>query len=273
MASASTPPGAAPPASSSYSGHVPGFRARVAECNEITPADVATYTPLVVAGVEVGLMQRAFADALVAHGDGVFAMEEGKEDGERSTLVPIRPRSRGERRSLRTSPFSTPPDEDASSPSSSSSRSIVTLDADATMTADARTAVVAPVMTSLRDAGVIEGWRDELFPVNAGYGSENLLLVERAAASLLGIRAYGVHVNGYVVMPDGSKELWVARRAKNKQTFPGKLDHVVAGGEFVPDWSPYDPASDAVSRGRTFLARLLSSGSTFDQSRSNPPFD
>ena len=243
MASASTPPGAAPPASSSYSGHVPGFRARVAECNEITPADVATYTPLVVAGVEVGLMQRAFADALVAHGDGVFTMEEWKEDA------------------------------DASSPSSSSRSTIVTLDADATMTADARTAVVAPVVASLRDAGVIEGWRDEMFPVDAGYGSENLLLVERAAASLLGIRAYGVHVNGYVVMPDGSDELWVARRAKNKQTFPGKLDHVVAGGEFVPDWSPYDPASDAVSRGRTFLARLLSSGSTFDRSRSNPPFD
>jgi hypothetical protein len=56
------------------------------------------------------------------------------------------------------------------------------------------------------------------------------MLVERAAASLLGIRAYGVHVNGYVTLPNGDIELWVAKRAANKQTFPGKLDHLVAGG-------------------------------------------
>jgi len=28
----------------------------------------------------------------------------------------------------------------------------------------------APVMAALRDAGVVGGWRDELFPVSAGYG-------------------------------------------------------------------------------------------------------
>ena len=37
-------------------GHIPGFRTRVAECNEITPEDIARYVPLVVAGVPVGLM-------------------------------------------------------------------------------------------------------------------------------------------------------------------------------------------------------------------------
>lgn len=109
-------------------------------------------------------------------------------------------------------------------------RTTVTFDAANAMTPDARTEAAAPVMASLRDAGVIGGWRDEMFPVNAGYGQDNLFLVERAAASLLGIRAYGVHINGYVRLPNGELELWVAKRSATKQTFPSKLDHLVAGG-------------------------------------------
>ncbi len=31
--------------------------------------------------------------------------------------------------------------------------------------------------------------------------------------------------------PDGSKKLWVARRSRTKSTWPGKLDHIVAGGQ------------------------------------------
>jgi len=38
-------------------------------------------------------------------------------------------------------------------------------------------------------------------------------------------------LKGYVVEPDGSKRLWVARRSRSKQTWPGKLDHIVAGGQ------------------------------------------
>jgi hypothetical protein len=33
----------------------------------------------------------------------------------------------------------------------------------------------------------------------------------------------GVHVNGYVTLPDGSKELWVARRSKTKPTWQVSL--------------------------------------------------
>lgn len=100
-------------------------------------------------------------------------------------------------------------------------------------TADARSRAIAPGLRKLRDDGVITGWRDEIFPCAMGYGQEILLRVERASVSLLGVRAYGVHVNGYVTLANGTKELWVARRAANKQTFPGKLDHLVAGG--LPD--------------------------------------
>ena len=49
-----------------------------------------------------------------------------------------------------------------------------------------------------------------------------------AAVSLT--QAYGVHINGYVETEVGL-ELWVARRSKDKPTWPGKLDHIVAGGQ------------------------------------------
>ena len=55
-------------------GHIPGFRARVAECNEITPEDIARYVPLVVAGVPVGLMQEFFAEARRRNGEHTSAV-------------------------------------------------------------------------------------------------------------------------------------------------------------------------------------------------------
>ena len=63
-----------------------------------------------------------------------------------------------------------------------------------------------------------------------GFHSQPLALVERAAAVHLGIKAYGVHVNGYVRGASGI-ELWVATRSRRKPTWPGKLDHIVAGGQ------------------------------------------
>jgi isopentenyldiphosphate isomerase len=44
------------------------------------------------------------------------------------------------------------------------------------------------------------------------------------------VLAYGVHVNGYVVTEEGPR-LWVGKRAKHKAVAPGKLDHLVAGGQ------------------------------------------
>lgn len=94
-----------------------------------------------------------------------------------------------------------------------------------------RSAAVAEVMHELRAKGVIKGWRDEEYPVMESFYEEPVLLLERAAAPFFGIKAYGVHINGYVVHPGGKKELWVARRSSNKPTWPGKLDHIVAGGQ------------------------------------------
>ena len=46
-----------------------------------------------------------------------------------------------------------------------------------------------------------------------------------------GIKAYGIHVNGYVKTIDKGVCLWVAKRSLSKPNWPGKLDHIVAGGQ------------------------------------------
>lgn len=97
-----------------------------------------------------------------------------------------------------------------------------------------RTAAVAAVMDHWRatDAfAILRGWRDERWPVY-GAASELLYSVERAAAGLLGVMRYGVHLCGYVAAPGKPHglEIWVPRRAADKSTYPGMLDNTAAGG-------------------------------------------
>ncbi|MEE8196551.1 MAG: DUF4743 domain-containing protein [Acidiferrobacterales bacterium] len=94
---------------------------------------------------------------------------------------------------------------------------------------EARSAAVAPVLEELRDAGAIPAWRNEPCPVATSFGMPPLLQMERAAFPSLGIRAYGVHMNGFI--RDGNDiKMWIARRTCDKPTFPGMLDNMVAGG-------------------------------------------
>ncbi|CAO3702352.1 unnamed protein product [Rhizopus stolonifer] len=79
-------------------------------------------------------------------------------------------------------------------------------------TFDKRTEAVKSLMDHWREQkafAALAGWRNELYPV---YGNNEILFVmERAAASLLGISTF-------------------AKRSKTKQTWPGMLDNCVAGG-------------------------------------------
>jgi 8-oxo-dGTP pyrophosphatase MutT (NUDIX family) len=85
------------------------------------------------------------------------------------------------------------------------------------------------VVRALAERGIVEGWRNEAFAVAAHYGEPPLLRLERAAVPVFGVKAYGVHMNGFV--RDGERiRLWVGRRADNRQIEPGKLDNIVAGG-------------------------------------------
>ncbi|KAF4349531.1 hypothetical protein F8388_025895 [Cannabis sativa] len=73
------------------------------------------------------------------------------------------------------------------------------------------------------------GIRNELYPVISSFGASPLFSLERAAAPYFGIKAYGIHMNGYVEK-EGEKFLWIGKRSQEKSTFPGMLDHLVAGG-------------------------------------------
>ncbi len=97
---------------------------------------------------------------------------------------------------------------------------------------NARTRAVDAPLRDLADQGLIPGWRGEYYPVGQSFQGPHLMEMERAAAPYFGVRAYGVHINGYV---RGGAELhmWIARRAGGKQTFPNMLDNMIAGGQPV----------------------------------------
>ena len=93
-----------------------------------------------------------------------------------------------------------------------------------------RTTAVAKVVAELSASGVVPMPRDEAYPVAKDFNQPPLLVIERSAVPFFGIRASGVHMNGYVRRPDGL-HMWVARRAYDKMTYPGMLDNMVAGGQ------------------------------------------
>src|SRR5262249_53722833 len=94
---------------------------------------------------------------------------------------------------------------------------------------DERTEAVGRVLKDLYSTGIMSPWRDELYPVTAAFGDPPLFVMERAAVPLFGIRAYGVHLNGYV-RQDDRLFMWIGRRSRHKHTYPGLLDNTVAGG-------------------------------------------
>lgn len=97
---------------------------------------------------------------------------------------------------------------------------------------EARTAAVDRALRALAADGVFPGWRDEPYPVGAGFRDAPLFEMERAAVPSFGVRAYGVHVNAFLRRPDGI-HMWIARRARDKPTYPGMLDNAIAGGQPV----------------------------------------
>ena len=102
--------------------------------------------------------------------------------------------------------------------------------APALATPEARTAALDEALRTLSAQGVIAGWRNEVYPVTRSWGSAPVMLMERAATPYFGVRAYGVHMNGFV-REGGRISMWVGRRALDKPTYPGMLDNMVAGGQ------------------------------------------
>ena len=96
---------------------------------------------------------------------------------------------------------------------------------------EARTLAVAQALAALAARGLIPGWRGEAYPVGTSFAAPQLFAMERAAVPLFGVRAYGVHLNGFVRDERGAISLWVARRSLTKANSPGKLDQLVGGGQ------------------------------------------
>ena len=75
----------------------------------------------------------------------------------------------------------------------------------------------------------VDLWMDEPFGFYLPGQAQPIGSVPRGSVSHLGIRAYGVHANGYTYR-DGQLHMWVAKRALDKPTFPGLWDNMVGGG-------------------------------------------
>lgn len=96
--------------------------------------------------------------------------------------------------------------------------------------AEARTAALAAQISAVAATGALPPPRGERCRIDGGWGTPVLAELDRAYLAHLGMRGYGVHVNGVTALPDGTPALWIARRALDRATEPGKLDNVVAGG-------------------------------------------
>jgi len=91
---------------------------------------------------------------------------------------------------------------------------------------DTRSDALQRVLLTLRDAGHLPGWRNEIFSFFATDSDRPFLQAERAGFYFLGMRSDAVPVNG--VTADG--RMWIARRSASKAVDPGLFDNLCAGG-------------------------------------------
>jgi 8-oxo-dGTP pyrophosphatase MutT (NUDIX family) len=104
----------------------------------------------------------------------------------------------------------------------------------ATGSFDEISAAVDRVAEHLVADGIVAKWRNECFAVAPNWGEPPLFKVDRGAVPVFGIRAHGVHLNGFRRDRKGGVWLWVGRRAPDKKVAPDKLDNLVAGGIGYP---------------------------------------
>ncbi|EXJ14733.1 DUF4743 domain-containing protein [Imhoffiella purpurea] len=94
---------------------------------------------------------------------------------------------------------------------------------------DGRTALLAEVVHTLVEEGLISHLHGERYPVTAGNREQARCLVDRACAPFFGMRAFGQHLNGFVRTSKGI-EMWIGRRSADRRLYPRYLDNLVAGG-------------------------------------------
>lgn len=98
-------------------------------------------------------------------------------------------------------------------------------------TPEERTAALSEVCEDLSHRDIVAPLRHEPYAVKQRLSSPELCRVDRVCAGFFGVRSWGVHLNGYRRLEDGSLALWVAKRAADRAVEPGKWDNMVAGGQ------------------------------------------
>lgn len=94
-----------------------------------------------------------------------------------------------------------------------------------------RSEAVGEVVKKLVAQGDLPFLRKEFYPVTTSFTNLPFFQLDRAVVEHFGVRAFGIHVNGFVQNQDGSLDLWIARRAEDRILCPGMLDNMVAGGQ------------------------------------------
>ncbi|MBL8513066.1 MAG: DUF4743 domain-containing protein [Betaproteobacteria bacterium] len=125
-----------------------------------------------------------------------------------------------------------------------------------------RSAAMAEVVETLAEQTVIQHWRGELVTVSESFYSLPLFHVERAATRYLGATVYGAHLNG-VTVKRGEPYMWIAERAADKDTDPGKLDNIAAGRiarAFVPLQTMIKEADEEAGIDAALAASIKSAG-------------
>jgi 8-oxo-dGTP pyrophosphatase MutT (NUDIX family) len=96
----------------------------------------------------------------------------------------------------------------------------------------ARSALLAGCVQRLVARGELRPELGEHYAVLGALDPEPRLQIDRTAVAWFGVRAAGVHLNGWVRTAVGL-ELWVAVRSQTKRSHPGQLDNLVAGGSAI----------------------------------------
>ena len=101
---------------------------------------------------------------------------------------------------------------------------------DTLATSAERTDAIRQTARRLFALGLVPKLRGEDFPLVTDWGQAALAVLDRTLVPFFGLRAFGIHVNGFVRQGDRLK-LWVGRRAPDREVEPDKLDNLVAGGQ------------------------------------------
>ena len=81
------------------------------------------------------------------------------------------------------------------------------------------------------------GWRNECYEIRNKFEDPTLFRLERAASPLMGVRKYGIQINGFVRHKKLGTCLWFQQRSLHKPTWPGIL--LIETKEGVPQSQTY----------------------------------